>query len=211
MSYESKYLGTVTKEELREVYDSEPGIEESIRMWLRESDGWFVTEQMDELMDVIRFETDAWDNVYATVRVSPEDCGMLAEAVRKSIYSYPSTMEPALEKLERYSVGARRVYWDMPEHFERAICEQMEEIAKGYEKCLKAELQWWMDAESDELFANYFLDEPDRWMEDFPDIWEERLERIERQAERKRARRTRRWKRRLFLFKRDRKPKYAMV
>ena len=206
---ESSYLGELTMAELREIYDSEPGIEESIREWIRESDSDFAAEQMDELKDVIRFEVDSWDNVYARPRQSTAYCGDMAEAVRKSIFGYPSTIEEALSKLERYQEGAERVGYPLPSHFEDAIEDQMQFVCDEYAKCIQADFHWWMEASSDDLFSSYFLDEVDRWVEDFPDLWEERLERIGRLERRKRERRTRRWKRRLFLFKR--KPKRAMA
>lgn len=163
--YETKALGAVTEEELRDVYELYGSIEENIREWLRESDSTFASEQMDELRDVIKFATDAWDNVYATPAIDAVDCGLMAEAVRKSIFGYPSTIEDALCKLERYSEGAQRVYYDIPRHFEKAIDEQMELVCEAYEKCIGADLEWWMDATSDELFENYFLNDPDEWME----------------------------------------------
>ncbi len=55
----TKSLGWVTEQELRELYSANGEIEQDIREWLRYSDGEFAVEQIDELRDVIRFETDA--------------------------------------------------------------------------------------------------------------------------------------------------------
>lgn len=168
--YKSKLVGWVTEDELREIYEADKGIEDEIREWIRESDSDFVSEQMNELRHVIDFETDAWGNVFAWPNISPEECGEMATSVRGSIYSYPSATEAALTELELLAEYMRwSDPWNVPVCLENAAEKRMREICSVYAKNLKDELSWWMDAPSDDLFAGYFMDEPDRWMSIWPD------------------------------------------
>ncbi len=111
--------------------------------------------------------------MYAWPNVSTDNTTPLTEAVRNSIYSYPSTIEDALCKLERYQEGVDRLYYEIPSHFEKAIEKQLEVVCDEYAKCLKADFQWWMDAKPDELFESYFMDDVDGWMEKHWDIADE--------------------------------------
>lgn len=153
--------------ELRRLFDNNAGIADDIREWLHFSDSEFACEQIDELRGVIRFDADAWDNVWALPDVDYYACGELADAVRNSIYSYPAVIEDDLKKLERYAAGVDRLgIYDIPEHFINAIEETMQRICDVYAECIHADFSAWLYYEDDELFE-YFADDPSMWLDKY--------------------------------------------
>ena len=173
----SKYIGWVTEEELRELFDNNECIENDIREWLRDSGDMFVSEEMDELKDVMRFEIDSYDRVFIEPKHYANHCGEFASTVKNSIYSYPSLIEEPLSKLERYAEGVERLggyIYDIPEHFEDAIDKQIRKVCDVYEKCFRNELEHWLYVSSDELFNEYFIGHGiDEWLCNHPEVCDE--------------------------------------